>query len=139
MICLDTQVLIWGVQGVARPDQIGMIGRTRAYIDYLDRKGERLMIPAPALFEYLVGFEPADQQRQRDILERRFIIPALDVPSAAVAAELMANTEFMRQIREDYDVKRQHLRIDVMIVAAAIVHRADVLVSGDPHNKKLAQ
>jgi hypothetical protein len=56
-----------------------------------------------------------------------------------VAAELMANTELMRQIRDDYDLRRQQLRVDAMIVAAAIVHRADVLVSGDPHHKKLAQ
>jgi hypothetical protein len=65
MICFDTQILIWGVQGTSHPDQASMIERTRHYIAPLEQAKEQVMIPAPVLAEHLVGFEPADHERRR--------------------------------------------------------------------------
>ena len=70
MICFDKQILIWGVQGTNHPDQASMIERTPRYIAHLERVKEQVMIPAPVLAEYLVGFEPADHERQLASLEK---------------------------------------------------------------------
>jgi len=70
MICFDTMVLIWGVQGVARPGQEEMIDRTRRYIKSLTREHRRVMIPTPALTEYLQHFDDAERRHQLELLER---------------------------------------------------------------------
>ncbi len=137
MICFDTQILIWGIQGASRPDQSNMVGRTQRYIDQLDRDGERVMIPAPALAEYLAGFDVDGQERQLQILERSFLIPSLDAPAAALAARILAQRELIRDLSRDHNVRRQELKVDVLIVATAIVHQADTLVSEDPHIRQL--
>ena len=53
MICFDTMVVIWGVQGTSKEGQSHMIARTQQYIKYLDKKNEKIIIPTPALTEYL--------------------------------------------------------------------------------------
>lgn len=140
MICFDTQVLIWGVQGYATPGQEQMIERIKRYIEHLERQHEAVAIPAPALFEYLLGFEPKDLPTQSQVVERGFMVLPLDIPSVHVAAELLGNTAAMQQLKVDYQGRRQKLRVDAMIVAIAIAHKADKIVSGDQtHFQRFAQ
>jgi predicted nucleic acid-binding protein len=139
MICFDTAPVIWGVQGAARPSQIEMIERTRRYIHHLDRTGQRVMIPAPVLVEYLLGFLGEEQDRQSGILEQSFLIPALDIPASRLAARLQSNTSLLQTIRTEHGVDRQGLRIEAMIIAIAVVNRAERIVTGDPHFRQLAQ
>ncbi len=140
MICFDTQPLIWGVQGYATPGQESMIGRTRKYIESLDAKQVRVMVPSPAVFEYLIGFTPEEQKVQRGIIERQFFVPAVDLPAAELAAELMSDTEEMKRLAGQYGLRRQMLRVDALIVAVAIIQRADAVVTDDvAHFPRLAQ
>jgi hypothetical protein len=46
------------------------------------------MVPTPTLTEYLVGFDKDARRRQLAVLQRSFVIPAFDVPSAYLAAGL---------------------------------------------------
>jgi hypothetical protein len=82
MICFDAQVLIWGVQGQARESQQAMIERTRRYIESLRNGNERIMVPTPALAEYLQGFDNEERRRQLAVLEKHFFLPSFDVPSS---------------------------------------------------------
>src|SRR5437868_6887482 len=78
MTCFDTTILIWGIQGAAKPEQRGMIARTRRFLERLQETGEQVIVPAPVLAEYLTWFEPAQQTPQRKVLETRFRIPAFE-------------------------------------------------------------
>src|SRR4051794_39821509 len=98
MICFDTQILIWGIQGVRDPTKIQMVERTQRYIARLDKDKKPVMVPAPALTEYLAGFDPAEQERQMAVLERCFIIPSFDAPAAAMAARILAQRDLVRNI-----------------------------------------
>jgi predicted nucleic acid-binding protein len=139
MICFDTAPVIWGVQGAARPSQVLMIERTKRYIVHLEKTGQRIMIPSPVLAEYLLGFEPDEQDRQSQILEQSFFIPALDIPAARLAARLQSQTELLKSIRKDHSIDRQSLRVDAMIIAIAVVNKAERIITGDPHMGKLTR
>ena len=105
MICFDTMTIIWGVQGAAKGSQIDMVKRTKRYIEYLADKNEKIMIPTPALTEYLIGFPPEEQKEQRQVIERNFIVPSFDIAAVGIAAELLGNTEVIQEMRkkEEYD------------------------------------
>ena len=139
MICFDTSIVIWGVQGTAGSAQGEMIRRTKRYIEHLAEKGEKVMIPAPALAEYLVHFDPADQRKQRQAVEKNFLVPAFDVHAAALAAELLGNTELLKEIIKTGDVDRIKVKTDAEIIATAIVNGAEKIISHDPDFAKLAQ
>jgi predicted nucleic acid-binding protein len=137
MVCFDTAILIWGVQGVSRPNQVGMIERTRRYIEVLREEKTRIMVPSPAVGEYLLGFETeAERRRQAELFQQHFIVPGLDLQAAALAADL--ERDAAGDLRGVEVPERQRLRVDAQILAIAIVNGATVVISHDAHMSLLA-
>ena len=127
MICFDTPIVIWGVQGVADSTQTVMIDRTRRYIESLAASRERVMIPSVVASEYLAAFRSeTERARQMMQLERYFYVPPLDAPAATVAATLFDNSASAASRTQGW---RQRLKADCYIVATAIVHGAKVIVT----------
>ncbi|HTU22500.1 MAG TPA: hypothetical protein VMG10_30965 [Gemmataceae bacterium] len=139
MICFDTQALIWGVQSTGHSGREDIVARARRYIEWLSKSKTPIMIPAPAVTEYLVAFDPDEQQRQLQVIERSFFVAAFDLPAARMAARILGRRLEMHRIESDHCVRRQQLKVDVFIVATAIVHHAERLISHDAHMGKLAE
>ena len=139
MICFDTSPIIWGVQGVAGQYQSEMVDRTRRYIKHLAEKNKRIMIPTPALTEYLLKFKPEDQKKQRRVIEKNFVVPAYDIPAVEVAAELLGNTAVIKEMRKSENYDKVRVRIDAQIIAVAIVNKAEKIISHDDNFVKIAQ
>src|SRR5438105_887840 len=132
-ICFDTSILIWGIRGQASPGQEQMIERTRRYIAHLDSTRQRVMIPAPVLAEYLIGSGSNEaRNNERQVIESRFQVPSLNAPSAQLAAEIQ-DADNVRRIRQSGAVDRQCLRTDAFIIAVAIIHSAERIISNDPN------
>lgn len=139
MICFDTAVLIWGVQGAARKGQEEMIQRTRSYIEYLTRENVQIIVPSPVVTEYLSGFEDDEQRdQQQRLLERHFVIPSFDHRAAVLAAELGLRGDDRKQIIAS-GVDRQALKVDAQIVAIGITQGAERIISPDPHLERIAR
>jgi predicted nucleic acid-binding protein len=135
MICFDTTILIWGVQGVARTGQEEMIDRTRRYILFLREQNEQIMVPTPALAEYFQGFDTEDRKNQLSILERSFIIPAFDLPAAYLAAGLARKAAGVPH----GEIPKQTVKTDLQIIATAIHHGATKIITHErAHFEKLA-
>lgn len=139
MICFDTGPIIWGVQGKATRGQEHMVSRTKRYIRYLRNQKQAIMVPTPVVAEYLIPFNPQEQQEQVRVFERGFFIPSFDLPAALVAAELEHDSGLIKAIRRGSDVDRNRLRVDAQILAIAIVNMAEKVITADPHLKSLAQ
>jgi predicted nucleic acid-binding protein len=139
MICLDTHVLIWVIQGKARKGQERLVAKAKQFIRHLEIQGKRVMIPAPVVGEYLVPFDEKERPTQLDLITRLFFVPALDVHAAAVQAQLEGNKDLLREIKDAYGLDRQQIRVDAQILAVAIVNSAEKVVSYDPHMPRLAQ
>ena len=60
MICIDTMVLIWGVQ---RNRNAVMVERTSRYLSYLEEENEIVMVPSVAVAEYLHGISAEGMSR----------------------------------------------------------------------------
>ncbi len=121
MICFDTMVLIWGVQGSASSKQTEIVGRTKRYIASLADANERIIVPTPAVTEYLQFFDPRERRRQLQLLERHFIIVSYDLPAAYLAADLAYKAGGPKATE---DIPRQAVKTDIEILATAIVHGA---------------
>jgi predicted nucleic acid-binding protein len=124
VICIDTMIVIWGVQKKARPGQEQMVERTSRWLRSLPAN-ERLMIPSVAVAEYLQHFKGVEKATQLKALEQVFFVSALDLASAALASELIAKApkEAMKHL------PRETIKSDCYILATAIVHGAALLVT----------
>jgi len=121
-------VLIWGVQGNANPGQEHMVERTDRYLRSLKDANEILMVPTPVAMEYLRGFDNNEREAQLTILGRYYFLPSFDIASADLAAELSRRKE-VSELHDD--VGRHFVKTDVQIVATAIVHQADVIITNN--------
>lgn len=130
MICIDTSVLIWGVQGTSSAGQEEMVERTSRYVRFLAKSNEKVMVPAPVLAEYLAGFPAAKRAEQVVILQRLFFVPAFDAACAIKAAALQ---DLAKGHSGPPEVGRRNVvKADTQIAACAMIHNADQIVTGEP-------
>ena len=131
IVCMDTAVLIWGVQGVASPGTEAMPSKTRAFLESLAGQCD-ILIPTPVLTEFLQKFpKPEQQQYLRDIskIDGIFFHP-FDLEASLVAAELQAGRR-LRELRRELHADRVCVKTDLMILAIAVVVAADKLITPD--------
>ena len=138
MVCLDTHVIIWGIKEEATQGQEEMVQRAKSYIRHQDEQGVDLMVPAPVVAEAMIRGDVDQLRAIRTIIERSFFIAAFDSPAAFIAAELERGRGTAK-LREEGKVPRNHIRIDTHIAAIAIIQKAEVIISHDPHMRTIAQ
>jgi len=138
MVCLDTHVIIWGIKEEATPGQEEMVQRAKNYIRHQDEQNVDLMVPAPVVAEAMIRGDVDQLRTIRTIIERSFFIAAFDSPAAFLAAELERGRSAAKLLEEGR-APRSHIRIDAQIAAIAIVQKAEVIVSHDPHMCTIAQ
>lgn len=138
-VSFDTMILIWGVKKKAHPDQQDMIPRAERFLQYLDERGERVLLPADVLAEYLGNIPPEQRAAEQHTLLTRFPIVPLDTRAAIIAAELAFDKELWKKAQAEYQVTRQVVKSDISIIAESVAAGAHTLYSHDSKMQKLAQ
>lgn len=140
-MCLDTQILIWGIQKQASAGQEELIERAAYLIQALEKQKAAILIPTPVVTEFLMGTPSEDHSNVLAVLNRRFQIAPFDAASAVLAAKLWQQWKKGPLSPEPWmkGLGREKLKFDCQLVAIAIVHRADCLYSHDNGVPKIAQ
>lgn len=136
VICFDTTPPIWGVREDCDRGDEHCIAKTKKYIDYLKRINAKILVPAPVLAEYLIGAVDTELN-ELSVLRRNFQIGNLDVASAVTAAKLQRKGK-LKAIEEDYNLDRQCIKADALIIAIAIHNHSSKIITRDDHFKVLA-
>src|SRR5687768_6179349 len=89
LILLDTQIIIWGIRGVASDGQENRIGRAKAFIEWLSNNEYKILLPVPQLVELMCGVPPEQQAAVRAFFNKGFRIVPFDELAASKCAELM--------------------------------------------------
>ncbi|HUX00679.1 MAG: PIN domain-containing protein [Phycisphaerae bacterium] len=133
MICLDTMVVIWGIQETPAQEELEFRKRTQAYLESLSEKKEGVLIPTPVVHEVLVGIPPDQHSDYLAAMEQEFVVGVFDLLAARLAAEIEYGAVKPKS-RDD----RIRLRLDAQILAIAIVQGASVVISHDQGMASLA-
>lgn len=146
IICLDTHVLIWGIRGQAERGQEVMIGRTRILLEALAEraKANQIVVPAPVIGEFLIGVEEERHPETLAELSTRFMVVPYDSAAAAHAAAHWRRLNGGRALSEEVrlsvkNATRQEIKVDTQIIGIALARKVDLVYSGDPHLRTLAQ
>lgn len=118
-----------------------MIERAARYIEYLNGLGNRAVVSAPVVSEYLVGLsDPEERKNHLATLNRDFVTPPFDIRAATIAADIWRNTPVIEAIRQQPGITRHCLKADTMIIACAIACGSEKLITEDvAHMQPLAQ
>lgn len=136
MICLDTMVLIWGVRKEASGQQQHMVRKTHLFLNALQEERESILIPTPALSEFLIGVKQEKWSRYLEIFQESFRIMPFDYPAAQVAARITQKA-LSSDVSKAFDIKKEALKFDAAIIAIAKLAGAEYLITEDPHFKKI--
>lgn len=136
IVCVDTHILIWGIQKNAKSSQEPMIERTSRFLRWLDDQKTIILLPSLVLAEFLMRI-PTEQHAE--------IIGFLDNSFKVVPADALVASEYARIWQVNYNnglptnVPREKMKIDHLIVATAVARKAEIIYSEDGNLHKFAQ
>lgn len=108
-------------------------------LDQLDRQKGKLIIPTPALAEYLVHADQAGLATVNALQRRASVkVASFDLAAAFEASQMDAAALGRGNKRDGGDAAWQKVKIDRQIVAVAKVHSARLIVSDDDGVRKVA-
>src|SRR6187402_1021827 len=128
-VLVDANFLIaWQGKGVDRDTD----ARISHLVDRLDKVKARLVIPTPAIAEYLVGADLAGVQAINALSAKAFVvIGSFDYKAAFELSVIDRGAKNAGDKRDGVNVAWQKLKIDRQIVAIARAHGCDLIISED--------
>ncbi len=134
IVCLDTHILIWGIQKKANPSQIEKIEQASLFLQWLEEKHYEVVIPAPVVAEFLSKI-PNDQRLPfADFFNQKYMILPFDTWAAFYYAKVFETKNGLKDA-----VNRAEIKVDVMIVAISLANKVDVIYSEDKNLQKIAK
>lgn len=111
-------------------------------VEVLDSSRERILIPTPALSEFLVlAGDEASEYINELTSHRAFILQAFDTVAAIelAAMENLARKRGSKRFPAQEDASWQKVKFDRQIVATAKVHQAHTIYSNDTHVRAIGE
>lgn len=138
--CIDTHILIWGVQGVSRPTQSEMIVRAKALLAKLDKENVKVVVPSIVVGEFLLGLPVEQQPAYQELVSRRFIVVPYDLRAAIQFSRIWHSKKSQGEIEaiKQNGLTRNELRADTMIVATAVASGASAIFGFDKGVQRLS-
>ena len=138
LICLDTQILIWGIRKHAELGQEGNSPRAENLIEILTRSKDNIIIPSIVCAEACAAVPDDRIQSFMREMQRQFPIIPFDANAAYHYRTIYQTHKGNRQELTADGYKRPSMFADMKIVATALACRASSIYSEDPHLPKIA-
>ncbi len=141
IICLDTQLIQWGVLQHAGKATQNYVAAATGFIRWLDQQRVDIIIPSIIVGELLAPVPRSEHNQILSRLSQDWLIVDYDLRAARLFAEMRYDTDIKRLIddirRGDPYATRKHLVADIMIIATARAHNAERIYSHDGNFLKL--
>ena len=134
ILCIDSQILIWGIKKQCTEGQENMIQRAEYFFKWADEEKHHLLIPTVVIAEILSP-EPREKHSEiMSLISENFIIGNFDTLCAIRYANIL-NSRFMDLKKFAYDngIRREKMKTDFMIVSTALAYNANIIYSNDAH------
>jgi predicted nucleic acid-binding protein len=150
LICFDTSALVYGLQSRVEnnrgsnieqeldPETRDLMLRVYSYFDFIIKNRIPILIPPPAIGEFMIPMSKDESSKYVEILNKEFIrVPHVSVSTYIMAASL--EQAWMRSNGRDGEIRRmkmnytdrQRLRVDTVILACAAQQGATKLLTCD--------
>lgn len=113
--------------------------RLRYLVQSLDKDGETIVIPTPALSEVLVGFSGASDAPIRILTsEKAFRVADFDIKAAIEAARMQSDRTEVGRLQKATERNRHQMKFDLQIVAIAKAEDVHTIYSDDKGMPRIA-
>ena len=139
LVCFDTMIVVWGIQGWANNNQDIMIDRANQAIIDCQENNHKIIIPSIVLAEILSGIDAKTRKGFHELVSKNFLVIPFDTLAALEFANLWDNKINRDKIKSDLNGKgikitRAEMKADLMIISTAKSKNSDFIYS---HDEKL--
>ncbi len=141
IVCLDSQILVWGIKEQSSEGQEDMIPRAKAFLKWLDDNNKKVVIAAPIITEILMPVPKENYEKLLQVLHNKFRVVPFDEIAAIKCAEIWqskADDKTLKEYRKTYQIGKHHMKYDFQIVSIAITRQVECIYSHDPHLRTFA-
>lgn len=140
VLCIDSQIFIWGIKKQCTEGQENMIQRAEYFFKWADEEKHHLLIPTVVIAEILAPEPKETHAELMSIISDNFIIGNFDTLCAIRYANLLNNRfEDLKEFAKDNGIRREKMKTDHMIVSTALAYNANIIYSNDAHLKTYAK
>ncbi|MGB2926683.1 MAG: type II toxin-antitoxin system VapC family toxin [Limnothrix sp.] len=136
VICLDTNILVWGVQKQSSSNRKDKIPQAKQLIATLQANKNSVIIPTVVLAELLMGCQQIYKSKVLNDLEHFSKIVPFDAAAAYIYSEL---SDEKWGVRQELKIQREKMKFDMMVVATAISQKAECIYAGDDDIFKIVE
>ena len=139
VVCIDTQIIIWGLREYAEPSQTENIDRAKHLLRKLHDRGDKILVPSIVVAEVMAGVLDKDKNYYEKISKmiQKFRCPPFDNKAAMVYANI--HHEKWNQVKNNKgNATRSELKADMMILAIAISNKCKTIYTEDIPLAKLS-
>lgn len=140
LICLDTNVVIWGILKECRNGEEIKLERAKSLIAQLAQSKDNILLPSIVVAETLAGVDNNYVNDANDFFHKHFMVIPFDMAAAKHYARLLQTKRphFYNPQKKMWDIPRREYNADCAIVATAISRKVDIIYSEDAHLTKIA-
>lgn len=135
IVALDTGCLMYVIApGESRVDERAAAKRVADFIAHVRAKMDQVIVPAPAFAELLAFFPAVDATRLTTIARQGLRVAPTDQKAAAKAADIwrtVGGKAGLKRLAAGVHVSYECVKTDWLVVATAMTHGADEIVSID--------
>ena len=134
-VAVDTQVIIWNIEGKPTDGREEMPYVARKVIQHLEDGGAHLVVPTVVVAEVLCGIPVEKHAIVTKALTKNFHIQPFDLAAATLAGRIRRERyddgTLKPYYKENPDVTKNQVTADCKIIATAHVAGANYIVSDD--------
>lgn len=141
LVCLDTNIVIWGILKECREGEEANLEKAKSLIQELAKSHDEVLLPAIVVGETLAGVNKTKLNLATDLLQQHFMIAPFDTAASKFYASILQTQkpEFFDAKKKRWDIPRKAYNADCAIVATAISRKASTIYSEDRHLIRLAE
>lgn len=131
-VCLDAQIYIWGIKKESIPEQKQMINLAERFIDYLEKKDIKVILPTPLITELTWTMEENMRKKFIQNLTQHFIQAPFDAVCAVICSGILnkyTKDPNYKQIKNE--IGKRKLKYDALIASIAIKNECDCIFTMD--------
>lgn len=141
VVCLDTMVVAYATRAQNPSASTTTIAHAKQFIDFLDKQKVDVIIPAIVVAEVLSIVPPDDHSDVLTRFRHNFMVVDFNLEAASVLARLCYDSgikALLKELKSDQGATHSRLKVDLQIMATAIVNNVSRIYTCDKPLMKLA-
>lgn len=132
IICVDTNIMVWGVKKTATKGQEYLISDADKFLKACQKRKLHVLLPTIVVSELLTP-EPISLHPKLMKQFSKFAICEFNVKASIIFGQIMQDRYAdLKKYRADNSVRKDKMKFDCAIVATALAFDAQMIYSHDP-------